>query len=270
MTDLEDLKTKHFVINLERRPDRLEKFLQGFPKELLSELDVFKAVDGNRLYPENHTAEEKKTECVLNQFLDLEPSLEQIKNRLFQEEKLKTGEVGCFLSHLILWKQLLQENDCDFYIIFEDDAVFEPDFAEAYSAFQERFLVPGSAEDEEILLYFGGRFSSRFVTHPYLLEPEQNSPAENKTYCIREFKKKINRAFSNRMHFDRTTHAYLINKKAAHFLLSNLNEIKKDAVDHYMRLSMNQQEKKVLTFVPLPCYSNACEDTDVQKSKKFF
>lgn len=33
----------------------------------------------------------------------------------------KIGEVGCFLSHYKLWKQLITDS-CDFYLILEDDA----------------------------------------------------------------------------------------------------------------------------------------------------
>lgn len=33
----------------------------------------------------------------------------------------KIGEVGCFMSHYILWNKLIQD-DCDYYLILEDDA----------------------------------------------------------------------------------------------------------------------------------------------------
>lgn len=38
-------------------------------------------------------------------------------------DRLLPGEVGCALSHLTLWDRL-SKSDCEFYVIFEDDARF--------------------------------------------------------------------------------------------------------------------------------------------------
>jgi glycosyl transferase family 25 len=38
-------------------------------------------------------------------------------------EGLLPGEVGCALSHLVLWERLI-ESESDFFVVFEDDAVF--------------------------------------------------------------------------------------------------------------------------------------------------
>ena len=36
----------------------------------------------------------------------------------------KKGVMGCALSHIHLWNNLINDKDNDFYVIFEDDIVF--------------------------------------------------------------------------------------------------------------------------------------------------
>ena len=86
------------IVNLERRPDRkadVENKLikSGYNNE---EYEFIKAVDGKQLEP---------TQELYNLFKD--------NNR--------RGVIGCALSHYYLWKQLLEDNDLDYYVILEDD-----------------------------------------------------------------------------------------------------------------------------------------------------
>ena len=86
------------IVNLERRPDRkadVENKLikSGYNNE---EYEINKAVDGKQLEP---------TQELYNLFKD--------NNR--------RGVIGCALSHYYLWKQLLEDNDLDYYVILEDD-----------------------------------------------------------------------------------------------------------------------------------------------------
>jgi GR25 family glycosyltransferase involved in LPS biosynthesis len=41
--------------------------------------------------------------------------------RAIHEDINNKGHIGCYLSHLNLWQQLLDDNTTDYYIIFEDD-----------------------------------------------------------------------------------------------------------------------------------------------------
>lgn len=98
---------KIWVINLERRKDRLEKFLINNP-DIAEQVSILKAYDGKKL--------------------SLTPKIA----RLFapNDFKWKRAKIACCLSHLDIWVRLANEEDekaC--YLIIEDDAVLEPEWA---------------------------------------------------------------------------------------------------------------------------------------------
>ena len=94
-----------FVINLDRRPDRWEKFKQNSEINSL-QYARFSAVDGQKLKPT----------------LQLQ--------RIFENNdyNMRSGIVGCALSHLQLYIQLLNDTESDIYCIFEDDITFTKNF----------------------------------------------------------------------------------------------------------------------------------------------
>jgi len=87
-------------INLERRPDRRQN-VQNILKhvELLEFTDFFDAIDGQKLEP----TDEIRKLFTGNDF------------------GAKRGFIGCALSHLTVWKQLLDDPEHDMYLIMEDD-----------------------------------------------------------------------------------------------------------------------------------------------------
>lgn len=100
---------KNFVINLDRRTDRWSSFLERTaPIPLV--FQRFSAVDGRRLVP-------------TRQMFTLFDT---------NDYKFRRGMVGCALSHLELIIQLVYEQDCDMYLILEDDIELSPDFYENY------------------------------------------------------------------------------------------------------------------------------------------
>ena len=89
--------TNAYVINLDTHQERLEGFNESF-----SELNVtrFSGVDSSSLTEEQ----------------------EELKRRYISpNSKLSNAEVGCFLSHLSLWK-ILVDSDQERMTIFEDDS----------------------------------------------------------------------------------------------------------------------------------------------------
>ncbi|CAD6187858.1 unnamed protein product [Caenorhabditis auriculariae] len=101
---------KIYVINLKRRPERLQKMEKIF--ELLGvEATVWEATDGNYLdsLPSPH-----KSHATLPSYRD------PIMNR-----PIKAGEIGCFLSHYRIWEDVVKEG-LDRVIVFEDDLRFAP------------------------------------------------------------------------------------------------------------------------------------------------
>lgn len=85
-----------FIVNLPSRTDRKEVMIQLFKG--LPNIHFFPAIDGQTL---------EYTQEIQNMF----------QGNDFGNRK---GFIGCALSHVRLWKNLL-ESDCPYYIIFEDD-----------------------------------------------------------------------------------------------------------------------------------------------------
>ena len=128
LCDYKNLKT--WVINLERRSDRLEKFKNNHP-EICNELNVLKAHDGRNLR--------------------LTPKIARLvaPNRFGWHK----GKIGCCLSHIELWNKLcLEENDDAVYLILEDDVILDKEWKEkVVSAFQHND-VPANWD----VVYLGG------------------------------------------------------------------------------------------------------------------
>jgi GR25 family glycosyltransferase involved in LPS biosynthesis len=102
-------KTPIYVVNLERRPDRWEKIKTQLIKEEINNFHKFKAVDGSSLE-------------ITKENIDI---LKIFKDNDF---KYTQGNIGCALSHLNLWKQLIQDKDNYYYIVMEDDIDLIDDF----------------------------------------------------------------------------------------------------------------------------------------------
>ena len=99
---------KTVIINLKRRHDRkmiMEAQLkkQGFTDD---EYAFMEAVDGTQL--------------------TLTPEIYE----LFKDNDFnyRSGVIGCAMSHITLWKQLINDSSCNCYVIIEDDAEFVENF----------------------------------------------------------------------------------------------------------------------------------------------
>jgi len=75
-------------------------------QQSFTDYDFMNAVDGNELIP---------TEHLYTLFKD-------------NDFNYRKGVIGCALSHMTLWKQLVRDSDCELYVIIEDDAEFVDGF----------------------------------------------------------------------------------------------------------------------------------------------
>ena len=117
-----------YVINLDRRNDRMEKLFAHNP-ELKDRVQRFSAYEGRKL--------------------KLSPAIA----RLFKPHDFlwKKAILGCALSHLELWWQLLHEKpDVENYLILEDDVKFQVGWEEKWNAASAH--IP---EDYDVI-YLGG------------------------------------------------------------------------------------------------------------------
>jgi glycosyl transferase family 25 len=99
------LRFETFVVNLERRPDRWDKFQSTFTGIRSLECTRYPAVDGSTLV----------STVQLQQIFD------------GNDYNMRRGMVGCALSHIQLYIDFLQTDAC-VYCILEDDITFVPDF----------------------------------------------------------------------------------------------------------------------------------------------
>ncbi|RWS27559.1 glycosyltransferase 25 family member-like protein, partial [Leptotrombidium deliense] len=103
-----------YLINLLRRPDRLEKMLISFNAMGLT-VQLWPAVDGQKI-----------TEQYLS---DL--GIKVIPGYLdpYHKRPITYGEIGCFLSHYFIWEDMITRN-LSKVIVLEDDVRFEQKFTQ--------------------------------------------------------------------------------------------------------------------------------------------
>jgi GR25 family glycosyltransferase involved in LPS biosynthesis len=96
-----DVKMQMWLINLERRKDRLINFVKENHGNV-PPFQVFKAVDGKMLPPSAKT------------------------QRMFETSDFhyRAGIVGCAYSHIKIWKEFLDLKEYDYALVVEDDAKF--------------------------------------------------------------------------------------------------------------------------------------------------
>ena len=99
------LKLETFVLNLDRRPDRWQKFLDNSPELKFLNIKRFSAVDGLKI---------KST-----------TQLQRIFNN--NDYDMKLGMVGCLMSHVKKYIELIN-SDSDVYCMLEDDIEVTPNF----------------------------------------------------------------------------------------------------------------------------------------------
>ena len=110
-----------YIIHMAKNANRLENFDNFYNKSDISfkKYTVFPAIVGANLKLSNFV-----TPKAYAQILDVE----KIKKRQHHYD-LTRGAVGCFLSHLSIYKKVA-ESKIDYAIIFEDDSVIANDFYE--------------------------------------------------------------------------------------------------------------------------------------------
>jgi GR25 family glycosyltransferase involved in LPS biosynthesis len=105
-----------YVINLDRSRDRLSHFKQAIQfSDLPADFVRVSAVDAKRLDISKFISQEARSEIIASE-----------KNGYRKKHyELTRGAVGCFLSHIKVWK-LIADSDDHYGIVFEDDASLHP------------------------------------------------------------------------------------------------------------------------------------------------
>lgn len=228
-----------YVINLKRREDRLLNFNKTCP---YNNVIRFNAIDKNNI---------KQDYLSKELYSDEEYSSKQ-KIIYKNFKNLLGGEIGCFLSHVVLWEKIVQSFPDDTnVIIFEDDVIFCDNFNEKLDNIVN--ILKLNKDMFKTVLYLGGRFEPNFMM---------------KT-CIPVIDNIVKYDYTQNWigsDCDRGTYAYIINKNCAKLFLENIdnNEFNNLAVDHYMMCVLRKYKKDILHINPLLCWSKLYGDSDIR------
>jgi len=129
-----------YLINLDRRPDRLERFMNSLDNSDMKNMKVLRmnAVDGSEIdisrVPLSETAKGE---------------LKQIETTGFRSKhyQLTRGAIGCYLSHVKVWKDIVEKGHKN-GLIFEDDVTLPENM-------YERMMnsMKGVPDDWDVLLF---------------------------------------------------------------------------------------------------------------------
>jgi len=214
---------KSFVINLKRRPDRLATFYKNCPIPNES-IEVVYGFDSKSPEMEN-----KKEQHLFNNKL----------NKL-----RKPGERGVFISHLRIWKKMVNEN-IPSAMIFEDDAHFITNFND----FLQKLVIPIDFN----ILFIGGRFTKNFMMPPQVSTP------------ISELIVSHNYLNWTPQYHDRTAHGYIMSYKLAKFFIELFNIITiVPQLDHFITWYLRYNNLPTYSTLPLLCWSPMIGDSDIR------
>lgn len=154
---MEELYDSHcFIVNLDRCPERYEYSYDNIKKAGFNNIERISAVDAKK--------DDLKKEWEKHGSPKFDPG--------DTEFDVYTGKQGCMLSHLNLWKHII-ENNIKIATVFEDDVRFHKDWEKLAPAYFK--ITPGEFD----LLYLGGQIdfmmdghvimSPTFCTHAYTI-----------------------------------------------------------------------------------------------------
>lgn len=214
---------KKYAVNLKRRPDRLEYFNNACPYK---DVSVIEAFDGKYL--------------DTNKF-----GLKLYKNIKSRSINLSNPEIGCFVSHMRIWKEIVANNQ-NYTMIFEDDAIFSNQFIKIIDKIDISYI--------DTILYIGGRFTPNYVM--------TNSIPITDVLIKHDISKRW-----DPMDCDRCTHAYIISYKCAKLLVDSFDKTFNgtDPVDYYIIRCVLENKMNIYNSRPLLCHSPAVSpDSDIR------
>jgi GR25 family glycosyltransferase involved in LPS biosynthesis len=126
-TKLKD--TKVYIITLEKYPERRQKLL-----DIISclckvglKVEFFNGVDGNEVFV-------KDTQHDFIKLLEYKSQNYIYDKRMrLNGQSMKKGEIGCALSHVLLYKKLMIDKNYSNYLILEDDVDLDCDLETFYN-----------------------------------------------------------------------------------------------------------------------------------------
>lgn len=211
------------VVNLKRRPDRLQNFNQRYKNQGTMPLTRKCAIDGKLL----------KSNSTFQKYFS--------KNTT----TLRSGEIGCFLSHFEIWLDMIKRG-LPFCCIYEDDVLFTSEYDAKLNVLLKEL------PRDFFIMYLGGRFNDNHTT----------KNATHVSNNIVTFDTMINNKDQ-----DRTTHAYIISLQCARLYcdeIQNNPDVLKMPVDHFMLRFLLDKKHPILNAQPLINWSPMRGDSDIR------
>ena len=151
------LNSPVYVIHLAKAVERRQQFMTNISNASFTDINIFDGIDGTDL--------DRVIECkqILgnNVIFDWEPS---------------AGQIGCLLSHLMLWKHII-DNNIPLATVFEDDVHFHPQWKELSEQYWNETpkdfdnLFIGNSLDSCLLNSPSNKINteSTYCTHAYII-----------------------------------------------------------------------------------------------------
>lgn len=212
------------LINLARRPDRIQKFKMNHESSWTKQVCLCPAYDGKQI---------KMTPAIA---------------RLFAPNDFlwKKAIMGCALSHLSLWLSLAQEQPCcENYLILEDDVKFQPGWL---SLWEE--AAKDIPEDYDVL-YLGGVLPPNRGMFQKLLEPVNS-------HWARVAPNQIFNQQTPTRYFHFCNYSYILSRKGAQKILEGFQKFGgyHTSADHMICNRIEDMKHYVLIPQVAGCYQD--------------
>lgn len=177
-----------YLINLPEHHSRRKICISRIMDQGFKNINVFEAVNGKNI----------NTKDIMNEF--------GLKYPI--DPKDGKGVLGCAVSHLKLWKKMIDEN-IPYYMIFEDDIIFSDAWNNSMHAYLYKTLIDnGNTLSDLDIIFMGNQIESDKIKYDVLQFPIL---MKTECYCL---------------------HAYIITNKGAKFLLNLAKTFKKDKLNY--------------------------------------
>lgn len=192
------------IVTLGHRPDRWQKVVRELDSVGISRASKCIAVDGATLSDEMLKA--------------LMHNVSELSGSPTSHTQLTRPAIGCFLSHLKVWKRFL-DSDRDRLVVLEDDVVPSPNYSAAYT---QRLLSSIPAD----LVLLGCTIMAGLA-----------EPTETK--------------FLSRVYYFDGTYAYLISRKGCAKLLQHLLPMRAH-IDHQISGALVRHRQQLFAYAATP------------------
>jgi GR25 family glycosyltransferase involved in LPS biosynthesis len=143
---------KSFCISLEKNKHHWRNILDMIRNAGFEDVEIFPGINGNEIGKmDNGEPVSENTQNLVDSLGGLSNlltlwarySLKTNKKRKYDAQLSSWGAVGCYLSHVLIWNMMI-EDDLPYCAIFEDDVKFVDNFKEE---FQKRLeFIPDDAD----------------------------------------------------------------------------------------------------------------------------